>query len=110
LAAAVTALPLRRQAEILRAFSLYFQLANLAEQHHRLRRRREYEHEERVPRESLAEAFARVDRASVSRRRLAAAARRLSLELVLTAHPTAATRRTVLQAQLRLDRVLDRLD
>ena len=110
LAAAVTALPLRRQAEILRAFSLYFQLANLAEQHHRLRRRREYEHEERVPRESLAEAFARLDRASVSRRRLAAAARRLSLELVLTAHPTEATRRTVLQAQLRLDRVLDRLD
>ena len=34
----------------------YFQLANLAEQHHRLRRRREYEHEQRAPRESLAEA------------------------------------------------------
>ncbi len=51
LAAAVAALPLERQGEVLRAFSLYFQLANLAEQHHRLRRRREYEREQRTPRE-----------------------------------------------------------
>jgi phosphoenolpyruvate carboxylase len=110
LAEAVASLPLERQAEVLRAFSLYFQLVNLAEQHHRLRRRRQYEHEQRTPRESLAEAFARLERAGVTRRQLAAAGRRLSLELVLTAHPTEATRRTVLQAQLRLDRLLDRLD
>jgi phosphoenolpyruvate carboxylase len=110
LAAAVAALPLERQSEVLRAFAMYFQLANLAEQHHRLRRRREYEHEQRTPRESLAEAFARLERAGVTPRQLAAAGRRLSLELVLTAHPTEATRRTILAAQLRLDRVLDRLD
>src|SRR4051812_28455231 len=60
LAAAVAKLPVERQAEVLRAFSLYFQLATLAEQHHRLRRRREYEHEKRIARESLAEAFARL--------------------------------------------------
>ena len=110
LADAVASLALERQGEVLRAFSMYFQLANLAEQHHRLRRRREYEHEQRVPRESLAEAFSRLERADVSARQLAAAGRRLSLELVLTAHPTEATRRTVLAAQLRLDRLLDRLD
>jgi phosphoenolpyruvate carboxylase len=110
LAAAVATLPLERQSEVLRAFSMYFQLANLAEQHHRLRRRREYEHEQRIPHESLAEAFTRLDRAGVTQRQLAAAGRRLSLELVLTAHPTEATRRTVLAAQLRLDRWLDRLD
>jgi phosphoenolpyruvate carboxylase len=110
LAEAVGKLRLDRQAEVLRAFSMYFQLANLAEQHHRLRRRREYEHEQRIPRESLAEAFERLERAGVTKRQLARAARRLSLELVLTAHPTEATRRTVLQAQLRLDRILDRLD
>ena len=110
LADAVASLALERQGEVLRAFSMYFQLANLAEQHHRLRRRREYEHEQRVPRESLAEAFSRFERAGVSARQLAAAGRRLSLELVLTAHPTEATRRTVLAAQLRLDRWLDRLD
>ncbi len=110
LAASVAALPLDRQSDVLRAFALYFQLANLSEQHHRLRRRREYEHEERVPRESLAEAFARLDRAGVTGRQLAAATRRLSLELVLTAHPTEATRRTVLAAHVRLNRLLDELD
>src|SRR5262245_33503048 len=110
LADAVARLPLERQAEVLRAFSLYFQLANLAEQHHRLRRRRQYEHEQRTQPESLAEALATLDRAGVTRRRLGAAAKRLSLELVLTAHPTEATRRTVLAAQLRLNGLLDRLD
>jgi phosphoenolpyruvate carboxylase len=110
LAEAVGALELERQAEVLRAFSLYFQLANLAEQHHRVRRRREYEHEQRVPRESLADAFAQLERAGVSRRQLAEAGRGIALELVLTAHPTEATRRTVLQAHVRLDRLLDRLD
>jgi phosphoenolpyruvate carboxylase len=110
LAAAVGALPLDRQADVLRAFSLYFQLANLAEQHHRLRRRRQYEHERRTPPESLAEALATLDRAGITRRRLDTAAKRLSLELVLTAHPTEATRRTVLAAQLRLNGLLERLD
>jgi phosphoenolpyruvate carboxylase len=110
LAEAVGALPLERQADVLRAFSLYFQLANLAEQHHRLRRRREYEHEQRIPPESLAEAFVQLERAGISKRQLAAAGGRISLELVLTAHPTEASRRTVLAAHVRLDRLLDQLD
>ncbi len=110
LAEAVASLPLERQAEVLRAFSLYFQLANLAEQHHRLRRRRQYEHEHRVRRESLGDALGRLERAGVGNRRLRTAGERVSLELVLTAHPTEATRRTTLAAQARLDRLLDELD
>jgi phosphoenolpyruvate carboxylase len=107
---AVRGLDLERQAKVLRAFGLYFQLANIAEQHHRLRRRHQYEHEERMPRESLAEAFARLEEAGVGPEELAEAAQRLSLELVLTAHPTEATRRTVLAAHLRLGRLLHELD
>jgi len=41
LARAVAELDLERQTKILRAFTLFFQLANLAEQHHRVRRRRD---------------------------------------------------------------------
>ena len=55
--------PSPAQGAVLRAFALFFQLANIAEQHHRLRRRREYEHEGRVPRESIADAFASCDAA-----------------------------------------------
>jgi phosphoenolpyruvate carboxylase len=107
---AVSALDLERQALVLRAFGVYFQLVNLAEQHHRLRRRRQYEHEQRIPRESLAEAFARLVESGIERADLERAARGLSLELVLTAHPTEATRRTVLAAHLRLARLLGQLD
>jgi len=110
LAAAVRALDPDRQANVLRAFGLYFQLANLAEQHHRLRRRRAYGREERVPRESLAEAVERLRRAGVSQEELVQAGDRVSLELVVTAHPTEATRRGTLAAHLRLSGLLDRLD
>ncbi|HET7043950.1 MAG TPA: phosphoenolpyruvate carboxylase [Gaiellaceae bacterium] len=110
LAELVAGLDLGRQAVVLRAFSMYFQLANIAEQHHRLRRRRAYEHEGRVPRESLADALARLERAGVEPDALAAAARRLSVELVLTAHPTEAMRRGTLRAHRRLAALLHELD
>ena len=54
LAEAVAALGHNRRDAVLRAFALFFQLTNIAEQHHRIRRRREYEAEGWIPRESLA--------------------------------------------------------
>ena len=110
LAAAVRALPLERQGDVLRAFGLYFQLANLAEQHHRLRRRRQHEHEGKLSRESLDAAFAELAAAGIDDESLVRAAAGVSLELVLTAHPTEATRRTILTAHLRLSRLLHELD
>jgi len=98
---AVRGLELKQQASVVRAFALYFQLVNIAEQHHRLRRRREYDLEQRVPRESLRDAFDRL------RGRPAPP---LSLELVLTAHPTEVTRRTILGAHLRISHLLGELD
>ena len=110
LLAEVRALDLDRQAAVLRAFALYFQLVNVAEQVHRIRRRRRTDDEPRLPKESLAEAFATLDRSGISadevRRRGAA----VSLELVLTAHPTEATRRTVLLAHVRVAELLASLD
>ena len=106
----IGALSLDQQAGVLRAFSIFFQLANIAEQHHRLRRRRQYEHEGRVPRESLADAVARLRAAGVADDELLAAAAGLEVRPVLTAHPTEATRRTILQAHQRLATALRRLD
>lgn len=106
----VAALPIDEQGRLVRAFSLYFQLANLAEQHHRIRRRRQYAVERRVAAESLDAAFKDLQAAGVSDAQLRDAARRISLELVLTAHPTEATRRTVLTAQLQISELLHRLD
>ncbi len=105
---AVRALSPDEQPRVLRAFGLYFQLANTAEQHHRLRRRREYAQEQRAPRESLADAFARL--AEVPPALLSQRLAGVSLELVLTAHPTEATRRTLLRAHARIAAILDRLD
>ena len=102
LAAAVAGLPLERQASVLRAFALYFQLANVAEQQHRIRRRRTYAAEERVLPEALAESFSRIPGGEV--------AERVSLQLVLTAHPTEAARRTVLASHLRIAALLAELD
>jgi phosphoenolpyruvate carboxylase len=110
LARAVGELDLEQQTKILRAFALFFQLANIAEQQHRVRRRRDVEREDGVPRESLAEAIRRLRESGVDEAALAGAAERVSLELVLTAHPTEATRRTILQAQSRLGVLLAALD
>ena len=106
----VRKLDLARQADVLRAFALYFQLVNLAEQVHRIRRRRHAEHEPRIPRESLEEAFDELERAEVPADEVTRRGASVSLELVLTAHPTEATRRTVLLAHVRLAELLAALD
>src|SRR4051812_39183789 len=105
LVALVGTLDLAQQALVLRSFAIYFQLANIAEQHHRVRRRRAYEHEGRIPPESLADARERLGDDEFEQ-----AAGRLSVELVLTAHPTEATRRTVLRAHRRIAALLRELD
>jgi phosphoenolpyruvate carboxylase len=105
---AIRATPAASRPRLLRAFALYFQLANIAEQHHRQRRRRQYAAEHRVPRESLAEAFDRL--AGIAEDGLRGRLARVSLELVLTAHPTEATRRTILLAHVRIGELLARLD
>jgi phosphoenolpyruvate carboxylase len=94
----------REQALVLRAFGVWFQLATLAEQLHRLRRRRDDARHNRIPPESLEHAFGRVAQGDPDR------ARTSSVRLVLTAHPTEATRRTVLLAHIRIAEQLARLD
>jgi phosphoenolpyruvate carboxylase len=110
LAERVAGLTVEEQGAVLRAFALFFQLVNIAEQHHRVRRLREYEHEGRTPRETLREAFARLEQAGVGTDEVVGALARLDVELVFTAHPTEATRRTVLAKHVGVARLLAELD
>jgi phosphoenolpyruvate carboxylase len=108
-------LPLASAVPIARAFSHFLALANIAEQHHRVRRRREYARapERRPQPGSCDEGFPRLIGAGVTPAALARAVGTLRLELVLTAHPTEIARRTVLQAQHRIAETLalrDRTD
>ncbi|HET7514573.1 MAG TPA: phosphoenolpyruvate carboxylase [Gaiella sp.] len=110
LAETIAALDVETQAVVLRAFTVYFHLANIAEQHHRVRRRREHELEGGDPRESLAEAISLLEREGLTAAEIEAAAKRVSVELVLTAHPTEALPRTILEKHRRIAELLDGLD
>ncbi|HSO34806.1 MAG TPA: phosphoenolpyruvate carboxylase [Labilithrix sp.] len=95
--------------KVARAFTHYFQLVNLAEQHHRARRRRDYAREGRPQPGSFAfELPALAERSS--RADLDALLARLSITLVFTAHPSEAQRRTVLGKQRRIAQLLARRD
>ncbi|MCC7117971.1 MAG: phosphoenolpyruvate carboxylase [Anaerolineales bacterium] len=90
------------------AFAAYFDLVNLAEEHQRVRllRQREDESYPEPVRESIGEAFALLKKEGVSAEAVAALLENLFIELVLTAHPTEARRRTVLSHTERIETLL----
>ncbi len=93
------------------AFALYFDLVNLAEEQYRVATLREREAEAEAqgagPRaESIAEAIATLKAQGVSSAGMAALLGDLDIELVLTAHPTEARRRTILS---KLQRIADQV-
>ena len=93
---------------IARAFAQFLHLANIAEQHHRVRRRRAYQRdpEARPQRGSCEDSFARLLAAGISPDRLHEAVCALQIELVLTAHPTEVARRRIVQKHNRIARAL----
>jgi len=97
---------------VVSAFSLYFQLVNLAEARGRVRalRRRERAARDGILDDSVAEAIADLRRAGRDDAALDAILGRLSIRPVLTAHPTEARRRTTLLALRRCALLLERLD
>ncbi|MDP9270994.1 MAG: phosphoenolpyruvate carboxylase [Chloroflexota bacterium] len=93
-----------------RAFTLFLLLTNLAEEKQRVRVLARRARSGR-PLDESAEAAARALRsARLPAGELDALIDRLEILPVLTAHPTEARRRTVLTAQRRLARLVDRLD
>ena len=110
LQSAASHLPLATQ--LIRAFSTYFVLVNLSEQMHRVRRRRQYEAEvpRRVAPGSFAWTLGRLKEQGVGAEELARLLPRLRLELVFTAHPTEAKRRSVRDKTEELADLLDAHD
>ena len=94
------------------AFALYFDLVNLAEERYRVRALRERERKlyPAPVSESLAGAIVQIKASGVSPEQAAQLLDDLHIELVLTAHPTEAKRRTILSKVQRVSDSLRRLE
>ena len=105
-------LPLRGALPVARAFAQFLTLANIAEQHHRIRRRRRYLADPASAPQpgSFEEALPRLLASGLGAGEIRAALGRLSIGLVLTAHPTEVARRTVLLKHNRLGALLSERD
>ena len=108
LAVRVRGRPPRLARELVRAFSAWFQLANIAEKVHRIRRRREYlqQDAERPQPGGVEDTLAELKRAGLSLEQVLELLRQLSIEPVFLAHPMESTRRTILRRQQRLAALL----
>jgi phosphoenolpyruvate carboxylase len=109
IAALVASWPLARAEAVARAFTVYFHLANLAEEHQRIRTLRDRDTSAEPVRESLAATMAAL-RATVGDDERAALLGGLEVHPVLTAHPTEARRRAVTEALRRIGAQLDDLN
>lgn len=94
------------------AFSLYFDLVNLAEENYRVFILHQQEHDlyPQPLRESIGEAVAELKAQGVTFAQMFDLLSRLHIELVLTAHPTEAKRRTILSKLNRIARLLQELN
>jgi phosphoenolpyruvate carboxylase len=100
------AMSLEKLTKLIRAFTVYFQLVNLAEEKHRVRRKRDYENNEIPQPGSIDQIVQKMKSAKISFRQFEKTISQLSIELVLTAHPTEAQRRSVLEKIFVIDKLL----
>ncbi|MFI6574600.1 phosphoenolpyruvate carboxylase [Nocardiopsis sp. NPDC050513] len=105
--AIVSEWPLERAKQVARAFTVYFHLANLAEEHQRMRALRERDDAANPPRESLAAAVRAIRETDGGEERLNELVAGMEFHPVLTAHPTEARRRAVSTSILRISAQLD---
>jgi phosphoenolpyruvate carboxylase len=94
------------------AFSLYFDLVNLAEEHYRVFSMRQQGQNTDAPsnHETIASAIQEMKEIGVTSAQIADLLNNLDIELVLTAHPTEAKRRTILSKIQRISELLVKFD
>jgi phosphoenolpyruvate carboxylase len=84
---------------VIRAFSYFSHLANIAEDRHHVRRREHHEREGHLQEGSLAMAFDRLFNAGLRAGEVAGALAQAHISPVLTAHPTEVQRKSILDAE-----------
>ena len=94
-----------------RAFSHFLNFANIAEQYHVVRQRRQAEFDESLPSPNpLEPLFEKFQENQISASTLYEQICQLKIELVLTAHPTEVSRRTLIQKYDGINHCLAQLD
>ena len=108
----IAALSFAQRQDVIRAFTAFFHLLNVAEQNHRIRRNLSYELEDSKISQpfSIENAIVSLKEAGYSAEDIKEAIPHLSLRLIVTAHPTETTKRTILDIKKRLSRRLKELD
>ena len=97
--------------DVVRAFSYFSHLCNIAEDQHHIRRSRAHQIAGSAPREgSLAHALQRAFDAGMGSTELAAFFDTAHVVPVLTAHPTEVQRKSILNCQMVIARLLDERD
>ncbi|MFT7541006.1 MAG: phosphoenolpyruvate carboxylase [Gammaproteobacteria bacterium] len=106
LASALTDLEPRLALEVVRAFSAYFGLVNMAERVHRIRRRVDYLRNDEAQRGGFRAVLMVLKDRGVTLNELRGRLSSLEVEPVFTSHPTEAVRRTLLTKDQRIARAL----
>jgi len=88
--------------DFVRGFAAWFRMVNLAEQVHRIRRQRAWAGSEQPQPESLEAVLTGLREAGMEFEAFAPLLDELLIEPVLTAHPTEATRRSILEKEQRM--------
>jgi phosphoenolpyruvate carboxylase len=112
LASELRAMPVAAALPIARSFAHFLNLANVAEQYHRVRRRRAYQRDPRARPQpaSIEETLPRLRSSGISPDALHRVVTALRIELVMTAHPTEIMRRTLQHKYSRIAGALAGLD
>ncbi len=107
LEARLSNLPPDSAGALVRAFSTWFHMVNLAERIHRIRRRRDYLRADAGPQpESISHSLEVLREGGLTTEQIVEMLEDTRIEPVFTAHPTEAMRRTVLEKQQRMARHL----
>ena len=111
LEAILNGLPRDTMVSVVRAFSYFLHLANIAEDQHHIRRRRVHARQGSAPRDgSLHKALDRLQEAGLPADRLREFFATALVSPVLTAHPTEVSRKCILQCQREIAGLLDQRD